>query len=227
MDMKFVSGQSTYIVRNSDRGSAPMMAGSEDRRVLRTRRALTDAFSGLVLERRYGDIRIQDILERADIGRSTFYAHFQGKDDLLVQSLEPILAMMAEAIEADCDLARIERLLQHFWDNRERGRSILMGPPVQPAIRALSQKLEGRLEALCREDGGAAPVPLRMIANQIATAQFALVQTWIAGEASCPVETLARTMHKMARGMVVATVFNDDFPASPLTSPPNRPNALG
>jgi AcrR family transcriptional regulator len=55
-----------------------------DRRVRRTRRILHEALTTLVLEKGYEHITIQDILDRADVGRSTFYAHFRDKEALLV-----------------------------------------------------------------------------------------------------------------------------------------------
>src|SRR4051812_15011818 len=61
-----------------------------DRRVRRTRRNLTDALIGLILERGYEAITVQDILDRADIGRSTFYAHFRDKDALLLSCFDDL-----------------------------------------------------------------------------------------------------------------------------------------
>lgn len=58
------------------------MAG-DDRRVRRTRRLLAEAFVALVLGVGYERITVQDILDRADVGRSTFYAHFRDKQALL------------------------------------------------------------------------------------------------------------------------------------------------
>jgi AcrR family transcriptional regulator len=57
-----------------------------DRRVLRTRATLHRALIELMIERGYDRVTVQDILDRANIGRSTFYAHYRGKDDLLVIS---------------------------------------------------------------------------------------------------------------------------------------------
>lgn len=68
-----------------------------DRRVLRTRNALYDALVALIRERGYPAITVQDILERADVGRSTFYAHFTSKDDLLANSLERLGHLLHEA----------------------------------------------------------------------------------------------------------------------------------
>jgi len=58
----------------------------QDRRQRRTRQALRDALLGLLRERRYEAISVQDIVERADVARSTFYEHYLDKDDLLLGS---------------------------------------------------------------------------------------------------------------------------------------------
>lgn len=55
-----------------------------DRRVERTKRLLADALQELLSELHYDDITVQAILDRADIGRSTFYSHFRNKDELLL-----------------------------------------------------------------------------------------------------------------------------------------------
>jgi len=65
-----------------------MPEDSTDRRVRRTRQLLREALMGLTLERGYDHITVQDILDRADVGRSTFYAHYRDKDDLLVSEFQ-------------------------------------------------------------------------------------------------------------------------------------------
>lgn len=62
------------------------MGSSTDRRVRRTRRLLHRSLIELMVERGYARITVQDVLDRADVGRSTFYSHYRDKDDLLVVS---------------------------------------------------------------------------------------------------------------------------------------------
>ena len=53
-----------------------------DRRVVRTRALLQDALIALIPERGYASITVEDVCAKANVGRSTFYAHYAGKDDL-------------------------------------------------------------------------------------------------------------------------------------------------
>ncbi len=59
-----------------------------DRRVQRTEQQLREALIALVLEKGYDAVTIQDILDRANMGRSTFYAHYRDKEDLLLSGFQ-------------------------------------------------------------------------------------------------------------------------------------------
>ena len=72
-----------------------------DRRVQRTRTALYDALVRLIRRKPYGEISVEDILVEADVGRSTFYAHFRSRDELLDRSLDRLKALLLDAVAAE------------------------------------------------------------------------------------------------------------------------------
>jgi AcrR family transcriptional regulator len=63
-----------------------------DRRAARTRRLLHHALMQLIVRKDYDSITVQDLLDEADVGRSTFYAHCAGKDELLRKGFEHLRA---------------------------------------------------------------------------------------------------------------------------------------
>jgi AcrR family transcriptional regulator len=69
-----------------------------DRRVRRTRRLLREALVALVAEKGYDRVTVQDVLDRADLGRATFYAHFRDKDDLLLGAFDELRAGLRAAM---------------------------------------------------------------------------------------------------------------------------------
>jgi hypothetical protein len=59
----------------------------EDRRMVRTKKCLADALKQLILEKDYDSITVQDIIDRANVGRSTFYTHYESKEQLLIGNI--------------------------------------------------------------------------------------------------------------------------------------------
>jgi AcrR family transcriptional regulator len=67
-----------------------------DRRVRRSRDLLFQALIALILEKDYDRITVQDILDRADVGRSTFYEHYRSKDELLLSATEGLRSVLEQ-----------------------------------------------------------------------------------------------------------------------------------
>ena len=83
-----------------------------DRRVSRTRRQLRDALMALILERGYNMVTIEDITDRADLGRTTFYLHYRDKDELLIESLEAIAQDLKAQVEQQVSQQMEDRQLR-------------------------------------------------------------------------------------------------------------------
>lgn len=122
---------------------------STDRRVQRTRHALRDALISLLLERSWDDINIQILCERADIGRSTFYIHFQNKEELLVsgfRDLQTMLRAQAGAVQpgVSASLPFVRGLIEHVYEHRTLFRAIIgrgSGHVVQKRFREMVNQL--------------------------------------------------------------------------------------
>ncbi len=177
-----------------------------DRRVKRTRAAIVQAFGEIVFTAKYSDIRVGDIVEKADIGRSTFYQHFTGKDDVLITSMDWVLVGLASSARSTVDTGPLEEVLDHIWSHRDRGRNILTGATGRLFAKALTQKFE---EAVLTEIDGrdvaflASPV---FTANQLSASTLSLLQTWLSGAAPAPVSTLTVVLKRTAQAIVAAAV---------------------
>lgn len=101
-----------------------------DRRINKTRKAIFIAFEKLLTEKRYEHITVQDIIENADISRSTFYAHFETKDDLLKSTCQNLFDHIFEdhpVSEDSHDFSagsstlrtRLTHILYHLHDDRK------------------------------------------------------------------------------------------------------------
>lgn len=62
-------------------------AGKPDRRTQKTKKFLAEALMALIIEKGYDAVTIQDIIDRANVGRSTFYSHYESKDQLLIGNI--------------------------------------------------------------------------------------------------------------------------------------------
>ena len=104
-----------------------------DRRQQKTRAAIFDAFGSLLEAKSYNRITVQDIIDAANVGRTTFYAHFETKDDLLKALCEELFGHIVSTAEdrththglysqQDAPESIFCHLLQHLQEN---GRNIL------------------------------------------------------------------------------------------------------
>ena len=100
---------------------------AQDRRIEKTKTLLHEALGSLIREKPYDSIVIQEILDRANVGRSTFYMHFRDKDELLVSSIHDLLrsVQMAELPRLRERYERIIRfsrpIFEHIHQHRNTG----------------------------------------------------------------------------------------------------------
>lgn len=166
-----------------------MNNSEQDRRTLKTRKALHDALFGLMSEKQYNRITIQDIIDRANVGRSTFYSHYATKDELLISSIEILMENLNKYI-SDCigkgedkiRLIPVAELFQHIMENSKLMRGLIKAESVELFLdKALSywnvqieQYLNSRLST--RKE---TKVPITILTNHITSTLIYLLKWWV------------------------------------------------
>jgi AcrR family transcriptional regulator len=135
-------------------GKKPM--DKPDRRVRRTRESLYRALISLALEKHYDSITVQEVLDRANVGRSTFYTHFQTMDELLISGTQELRRTLHAALENHRKSAKRHENIIAFsramFDHAFGFRNVyfaLLNTGAWPIVR---QQLQDVLDELIRRE---------------------------------------------------------------------------
>jgi AcrR family transcriptional regulator len=160
---------------------------ASDRRVRRTHQHLGDALVGLLHEKRYETIAVKEILARANVGRSTFYAHFSGKDELLASEIRHLLG--AGASRAPEPMGRADRVIafaRPILERIERTRLPTTAADVGQSQHVVHERVEHVIAELVAAELARAGMPAvsrgstlprDLLARHVA-ATFVRVLTW-------------------------------------------------
>jgi AcrR family transcriptional regulator len=182
----------------------PMPEKKTDRRTNRTRRQLSSALVDLVKEKRFDEISVQNVIDRADVGRSTFYSHFRDKDDLFQKDWERFLDGFAQHI--DWEKARtgsfvpVVYLFGHLRDSQPFYQSLVRSQKADSIFRSgmnhLSQRIESALAS--RLKGKPAPsIPIPVLANYLASELFSLLKWWLDHKMPYSPERMDEIFHEL------------------------------
>jgi AcrR family transcriptional regulator len=155
----------------------------QDRRVRRTRRALHEALIALVLERGYERLTVQDVLDRADVGRSTFYAHYRDKEALLTATFDDMREQLRREVDAPAPAGRpdpgrpAELIFEHAAANRRVYRA-LCGRQGGSAVQRHLHRMVREMVAESLHDYDPA-LPADVVAEFHAGATLSLLVWWI------------------------------------------------
>lgn len=152
-----------------------------DRRSNRTENALGEAFVALLLRRHYDLITVQNIIDEADVGRSTFYAHFQSKEDLLTKNFERVVELITERVSNNHDngktLISVTALFQHADEFRQIYQALARAGKAEilftKAQKHLNDELEKKPVVL---DNNRTTLPLPIFVNHLTGTLFNLLK---------------------------------------------------
>lgn len=176
-----------------------------DRRSLRTRQLLMQAMVDLIRVKRYDAITVQEITDRANVGRSTFYAHFTDKDDLLVDGAHRMIdyldAETADATGRGAPANPSLALFRHIGANTDLYQVLARGRGLALFLSALHDELTALFaeRMAARVPPASTPaVPLPLLAAMIASMMITAIRTWIEGGLAEPAETIDRAFNLVA-----------------------------
>lgn len=179
-----------------------------DRRAVRSKRLILAAFRELVLEKDFKKISVSDIVERADVGRATFYAHFEDKEALhtfIFQKLIAELEAQIEEILANEDAGPYQSLvpsLALFRIGEEKHRWFKMygedpGIGLTMLVKPLVERLEAQLAATGSSDQ-IDEIPTHMVAKYLTSALIALLTDWVLADMPESPETMDSIYQSLA-----------------------------
>ena len=141
-----------------------------DRRIARTRQQILSAFQGLLFSRPYDEVTVKDVVDAADVARSTFYEHFSDKRGLLLESMSGLLDVLAACAAGKAEPAAVRTLVEHLWENRALGRIVLNSS----AQRQICNRLTDRIQ-----DATGRPA---LASSALAHAYLGALSRWLSGD---------------------------------------------
>lgn len=182
------------------------MAG--DRRVVRTKAALTAALFELLGEKDFDKISITELTRRADVDRKTFYLHYQTMDEILEEFYEESLRHLREAIEREgifrgtnIDMVAFFRVLcGQVTQDMALFRRLALGGGYTYYMERIRALLREEMGNYFRRQGGHSEAELQLLGEFYAAAVMRVYLIWLRGELDMDEAHLAETVGKAVSG---------------------------
>lgn len=182
-----------------------------DRRVQRTRQLLHNALLELIVEQGYETITVQNIIDRANVGRSTFYAHYQDKEDLLVCELDDLIYTLSWDVETlpvtdgETESRRYIlsalSLFRHTQEHFSLYKAMVGGQGIDIVFKTthahFCRSIQAQIEQVV-PDGGTPSVPPSIMAQYLAGALLTLLTWWLDNHMPYSPEQMDATFQALA-----------------------------
>ena len=124
---------------------------AQDRRITKTRKAIYAAFLQLLNQKNFETITVQEIIDLADVGRSTFYSHYESKELLLDELCRYLFHHLFEREENITTEAYLAHIFSHFKKNQDHVSSLLLSKNDY-FLRQLQKELEHHVYPMVEAD---------------------------------------------------------------------------
>ena len=194
-----------------------MAKDAMDRRSLRTKTMLQHALNSLIRKKDYEAITIKDICDAANVGRSTFYAHYTSKDDLkrkgfdklrkeLVDRQREALTMAAD--DRDRSLGFSLTMFEHARDHVDHYRTLVGGRGGAVSLGRIRQILSDLVRdelAATIDKNSADVVPRELVVQYVVGAFMAVMTWWLDGGAKLPPQRIDAMFRRLATDGIIAS----------------------
>lgn len=183
---------------------------SEDRRIQRTKRRLRQGLIDLALAQGFDNITIRDITRRANVGYATFFRHYKGKDELLLDVLDHLLeeiqALLQPAIDTADPTTSGYLIFTHVRDNEALYRVLLSSDSNHFIMHRLRM---GGVENLLSQQTPLpdSSIPAEIAANHIVNATITLIQWWLTEDMPYPPEKMGEIYSKLIAKPTLSVAF--------------------
>jgi len=160
------------------------------------------AFGELVTSRGYEPVSIRDVIDRANVGRSTFYSHYRSKEALLKESLKRPSYRLAASVRPDATPQMLMPLLEHFRAQRSVNAVFFRHPIRSLWVRSLAAMIDRHLPPASATNRTRSPLPRSLVALTLAEAQIALITHWLVENPRVPSGTIAEVLLLHTRAMI-------------------------
>jgi AcrR family transcriptional regulator len=167
-----------------------------DRRVARTRNSLYEALVTLILRKGYPAITVQDLIDEANVGRATFYAHFTSKEDLLTQSLGRVRDLLNAAVSTHGE-GWSRALLAHVSEFRSLYAAvsgIAAGDVLRVAIRRIM------VAFIAQRLAPAPDIPPELQAWHVTAVFMTVISWWLDRQPDLDVDTVDALFRRLISG---------------------------
>jgi AcrR family transcriptional regulator len=176
---------------------------TSDRRTRRTRGRLNSAMVELITEKRFDDITVQNVIDRAEVGRATFYTHFRDKEDLFDQQWEQFNQMLAGKIDWDKagkeSFFPVTFFFQHLQEAQSFYQGLVRSGRVEKIFKSgveyLSHHIQGALTAKFKSLHIAIPIPV--LSHYLSNEFFGLLKWWLDARMPYTPEAMDEMFHRL------------------------------
>jgi AcrR family transcriptional regulator len=157
----------------------------QDRRSRRTRQLVTEAMAELLQEKRYEDITVRDILDRADIGSSTFYAHYFDKEDVQASLIKQLFEQLLQQLlrrSGKREVVPSLELFRHVQQNVEQLQVLVRSRSGETLWEVVESTMSQMIEQSLKSTIGSKrfySVPPSVVAHYLAATFLTLLKWWL------------------------------------------------